>query len=99
VLELSRLRGRTTAEQSERWGEVTRAFARVQAMGDGPDPVARIAVHLGVIGGRLDARRPEAVAAPLANGPAPTAVAAAGTPGNGGAAVPDASCTAPTGRS
>ena len=77
LLKLAELRGRTTPEQAARWAEVTSAFARMQALGDGSDPVARIAAQLGVIGERLGALRPgpAPAVAPTPTGLPPTAEA------------------------
>jgi hypothetical protein len=58
LLKLAELRGRATPDQAERWAQVKRTFARVQAGGDGTDPMARIAGQLGLIGERLGELRP-----------------------------------------
>ena len=81
LLKLAQLRGRSTPDEAARWAEVTNAFARVQALGDGSDPVARIAAQLGVIGQHLGALRLASVSAP-----APTV--APPPPGNGGPSRP-----------
>jgi hypothetical protein len=49
------MRGRLTPAEAERWDEVRRAFARVQATGGDDDPLARIAGHLALISERLQA--------------------------------------------
>jgi hypothetical protein len=54
LLKLAQLRGRMSAEQKERWEEVKRSFARVQAMGSGDDdPATRVVGQLGLVSDRL----------------------------------------------
>lgn len=61
LLKLAELRGRLRPDEAERWAQVKRSYARVQAMGDGDDPMVRIAGQLGLIGERLGDLRPSPV--------------------------------------
>ena len=55
LLKLAELRGNMTEAQRERWEEIKRGFARVQAMGAGAedDPTVRVIGQLGLLGDRL----------------------------------------------
>ena len=54
LLKLAELRGTMTEEQSERWAEIKRGFARVQAMGGAEDdPTTRVIGQLGLVTDRL----------------------------------------------
>ncbi len=54
LLKLAELRGTLTPEQEERWQEIKRGFARVQAMGGSDDdPAIRLLGQLGLVSDRL----------------------------------------------
>ena len=54
LLKLAELRGNLTPEQNERWQEIKRGFARVQAMGGSEDdPAIRLLGQLGLVSDRL----------------------------------------------
>jgi hypothetical protein len=54
LLKLAELRGTMTPEQGERWQEIKRGFARVQAMGGSEeDPTSRVIGQLGLVTDRL----------------------------------------------
>ena len=54
LLKLSELRGTMTPEEQERWEEIKRGFARVQAMGGAEDdPTTRVIGQLGLVTDRL----------------------------------------------
>ena len=54
LLKLGELRGTLSEEQAERWDEIKRGFARVQAMGGSDeDPAVRVLGQLGLMSDRL----------------------------------------------
>ena len=54
LLKLAELRGNMTDEQKDRWEEIKRGFARVQAMGGSDDdPAVRMLGQLGLVSDRL----------------------------------------------
>ncbi len=55
LLKLAELRARMSAEQTRRWDEIKRAFARVQvAGGKDDDPVTRLTGHIAVLSERVE---------------------------------------------
>jgi len=55
LLKLAELRGVMSAEQSERWETIKKAYVRVQAMGGGDDdPVARLGGQIGLVARSID---------------------------------------------
>ncbi len=53
LLKLAELRGHLTPEQSKRWEEIKRGFARVQAMGGDDDPTSRVVGQLSLMSEQL----------------------------------------------